>query len=807
MENKEKNDFTSKDKSQNSNTEQINGAEQQLLNFLHEKFPGREDVIHLANPVSFIDANGEPYEVTGIELPTDDTETYSVQIQDARNREAGDYDYMELHSFGNYEKILAALQLTHKHSIDNSIKNGQNKPYTITIGTDNRPGGVEGEYHVRFKPNIMRVTFCEQEEVAKEFGGTMRVTNGQEWADFYHEADAIKFAEKIISMNQKRELQARFDAYKAEHGEEPLYAEVTIHFKNDGTEQKDIIKLSEDVDPRDDDKVFLNVTGLNDLKGLVDPNNGEDFYIVDVQNITFTPKSLLLNDEKTVTLDQIQEKAVKLFGNSFEFDYWNETRAGTKIERIDLGEMPDTISIDKLEIKNGKLSLYSNDIASEVDLQALDDVELSKVDISLDKIKSYLGTQTIPYGINNDNKEKKPQVPNIKEELITMAGNGYNRETNFGYLFAAEIENYGRKEQRNIIGINIQNNDIKFMGIAAPKSWEYLTPKGQQEVCKWVQENLELTRQLPDMFYQALTVLKDAEKATGKQKEGYEMFQRVRDRLYFGDPQNVPDYRSWAGKVSNDFRYFIQPTELEKASRYKELADAIAIMPQADVEKFVREVENHPQRKELCTEIFLREAKEHLISVLDSARADIGDTILINPTPVKLAGNAFAKATVVFLAPDGKGGGEYRLAGEYYAVLAVESDGHTEFDVTKILDNANSVNALTKAVHDEHVAHLEQGAKQAIRDRIVTPSARRFTPEQIEILKRYLMVIPQNSTSKSVNETLTQHNEVMFSRLFNEVIQEPEVTGKPEKWKTDTLKELKEMANGNNREQEQGLKR
>lgn len=82
------------------------------------------------------------------------------------------------------------------------------KPYIITIGTDNRPGGVEGEFHVQFKPDIMRVTFGEQEEVAKEFGGTMRVTKGQEWADFYHEADAVKFAEKIVGMNQERETAA-----------------------------------------------------------------------------------------------------------------------------------------------------------------------------------------------------------------------------------------------------------------------------------------------------------------------------------------------------------------------------------------------------------------------------------------------------------------------------------------------------------------------------------------------------------------------------------------------------------------------
>ena len=199
--------------------------------------------------------------------------------------------------------------------------------------------------------------------------------------------------EKVIDINQEQELQARFDAFKAKHGEEPLYAEVTIRWKDDGTEQEDIIKLSDDIDERDDDKVFFNVTGLNDLKELVNPNNGEDFYIVDVQGITFQPKSLYLNDEKAMTLEQVQEKAVKLFGDNFEFDYWNETEAGTKIDRIDLGEMPDTIFIDKLEIKDGQLSLYSNDIGGDVDLKALDDIELSKVDVSLDEIKGYLDTQ------------------------------------------------------------------------------------------------------------------------------------------------------------------------------------------------------------------------------------------------------------------------------------------------------------------------------------------------------------------------------------------------------------------------------
>jgi len=93
-----------------------------------------------------------------------------------------------------------------------------------------------------------------------------------------------------------------------------------------------------------------------------------------------------------MTIEQVQEKAVKLFGNNFVFDFWNEAEPGTKIDQIDLGGMPDSITIDKLVIKDGKLSLYSNDLAGDIDLQALDAVDISKVDASLGDIKEYLGS-------------------------------------------------------------------------------------------------------------------------------------------------------------------------------------------------------------------------------------------------------------------------------------------------------------------------------------------------------------------------------------------------------------------------------
>lgn len=418
----------------------------------------------------------------------------------------------------------------------------------------------------------------------------------------------------------------------------------------------------------------------------------------------------------------------------------------------------------------------------------------------------------------NDNKKvkdtvEKKKIPNTKEELIALVGNDYKRVTDFGSLFVTETENYGRIEYRKVDGISIHDGNIEFMGIHAPKSWEALTPDGQKKVCQWVHDNLEQTRQLPDMFYQALAVLKDADKAVGKHKEGYDMFQRVRDRLYFGDPTYVPDYRSWAGKVSNDFRYFIPPTNLEISSHYKELADALDIMPLADIEKFIKEVENHPLRKAVCMEIekqdSLREAKANLMHIIESARANLGDTIKIHPTIVKVAGiDTTVKA--IFLAPDGKGGGEFRMAGEDYSALAVREGDRTEFNIEKILEDSKSITALAGAVWTAHdnrpriktrkdipesdIRSAEYAAKQTVRDRIVTPSARRFTPEQTDTLKHYRAMFAADTDTKE-----------LFTRLYKDVTMDSDVAHKPEKWQTDTLRELNDLADGITRDETRGL--
>ena len=96
---------------------------------------------------------------------------------------------------------------------------------------------------------------------------------------------------------------------------------------------------------------------------------------------------------------------------------------------------------------------------------------------------------------------------------------------------------------------------------------------------------------------------------------------------------------------------------------------------------------------------------------------------------------------------------------------------------------------------EKYVNVLRQQVKQAIRDRIVHPYAHFFSPDQVEILNRYHQVATPDTPA---NET--------FSRLLHEVAQESDVARKPEKWVTDTAKELNGLAEGITSEQSQGLK-
>ena len=123
---------------------------------------------------------------------------------------------------------------------------------------------------------------------------------------------------------------------------------------------------------------------------------------------------------KTMAYDELQEKAVKLFGKDFEFDFRNEDRPGLKdIERLDFGEMPDTISIDKIIVKDGALSLYSDDLGYSIDLDSLSQNDMERISEKLTEVGEYL--QSAP-------KISVPTVSDDEENVSVKDANGVETE-------------------------------------------------------------------------------------------------------------------------------------------------------------------------------------------------------------------------------------------------------------------------------------------------------------------------------------------------------------------------------------------
>ena len=186
----------------------------------------------------------------------------------------------------------------------------------------------------------------------------------------------------------------------------------------------------------------------------------------------------------------------------------------------------------------------------------------------------------------------------------------------------------------------------------------------------------------------------------------------------------------------------------------------------------------------------LGEAKAKLFATILEAQKDMGDEISIAPTEITENGS---KNVITEILPDFESPFEDQ---NIIGGVSHSGDEDCVHNLALCLENVNDAEALGKAVHEAHVKHLEQGAKQTIHDRIVTPSARSFTPNQVDVLNRYQQIATPETPVREV-----------FSRLLHEVSQEPDVAQKSEKWIIDTAKELDEVAKGNTREDNQQLKR
>ena len=186
----------------------------------------------------------------------------------------------------------------------------------------------------------------------------------------------------------------------------------------------------------------------------------------------------------------------------------------------------------------------------------------------------------------------------------------------------------------------------------------------------------------------------------------------------------------------------------------------------------------------------LGEAKAKLFATILEAKKDLGDHFSIVPTEISENGD---KHVITEILPDFESPFEDQ---NIIGGVSHSGDEDCVHNLALCLDNVNDAEALGKAVHEAHMKHLEQGAKLAIHDRIVTPSARFFTPNQVDALNRYQQTATPETPAREV-----------FARLLHEVSQEPDVAQKSEKWIIDTAKELDEVAKGNTREDNQQLKR
>ena len=115
------------------------------------------------------------------------------------------------------------------------------------------------------------------------------------------------------------------------------------------------------------------------------------------------------------------------------------------------------------------------------------------------------------------------------------------------------------------------------------------------------------------------------------------------------------------------------------------------------------------------------------------------------------------------------------------------------------LDKAlNAVAANMYALEDSEDKHLEgpkyQAAQQAIVDRVMDYGAKFFTPEQIDTLERVV--------ADCVNEAQREH---AYERLWKDT--ESRLTDAMKEWKDDAHEELRDLAHGIARSDNQSLKR
>ena len=82
------------------------------------------------------------------------------------------------------------------------------------------------------------------------------------------------------------------EQYVMEHGVDPKYADVVVRFDGEEQRENQVIRILDESEKGadtesffDDDEIFFYVQNFDELIELCNPNNGEDFVIVDYNDL------------------------------------------------------------------------------------------------------------------------------------------------------------------------------------------------------------------------------------------------------------------------------------------------------------------------------------------------------------------------------------------------------------------------------------------------------------------------------------------------------------------------------------------
>lgn len=187
-------------------------------------------------------------------------------------------------------------------------------------------------------------------------------------------------------------------------------------------------------------------------------------------------------------------------------------------------------------------------------------------------------------------------------------------------------------------------------------------------------------------------------------------------------------------------------------------------------------------------------ANSHILESRGTLRREIGS----DEWPVFIVTLETADPRLYDLAVRHHGFADYTKLGNPLVIAGFPSvkEARAYRDEAKTLLSAENAVKVRSDIPENDIRNAEHQAKQVIHDRIVSPSARTFTSDQVNTLNNYRAMFSSASSSEEI-----------FKRLFDDVIKQDDVLSKPEQWRNDTWDELSDIAKGVTHDAAQGLKR